>query len=93
MNILAAVFAVSAVSWILTREKLFEDLQKWARLQHDTAPSRWQKKIYYLFGCMYCLAPWCAAVVCLSYGVELRWYFGVIWLSYLNLGLFAKVRA
>lgn len=93
MNILAAVFTVSAVSWIVTREKLFEDLQKWARLQHDAAPSKWQKKLYYLPMCAFCIAPWLAALVCLTYGIELRWFFPVVWLAYLNLGLLAKVRA
>ena len=92
MNILAAVFTVSAVSWIVTREKLFEDLQKWARLQHDTAPSKWQKKIWYPLGCMFCLCPWVAALVCVTFRVDVRWYFGVVWLSYWNLVAFSKVR-
>ena len=82
MTILLAICTVSAVSWIITREQIFARLRSWAK------PKKWA----YPISCMYCLAPWVTGFVCLTQHIEIVYFFPIVWMSYLNLALFAKVR-
>lgn len=82
MTILLAILTVACVSWIITRESLFEPLRKWAR----------GKKYLYPLSCVYCLCPWLMLVVFLLEGLPWRWYFPAIWLAYVNVAVFSKVR-
>lgn len=83
MNLVLAICAVSAVSWIITREVLFKELRSWAT-KHGG--------IFYPLTCGYCLAPWIALVILIAWRIDWRQYFLIVWLSYLNLGLMAKLR-
>ncbi len=82
MSVLLAVLTVSCVSWIITKEVLFEDLREWVK------ESRW----LYPVRCPYCLAPWIAVLVCVVQHVPVIWFFPVVWGAYWNISLFTKVR-
>lgn len=82
MTVPLAICAVSCVSWIVTREQIFEPIRKHAR----------SYALLYPLSCMYCLAPWVAGVVFLIQGLDWRWFLPAIWLVYWNLSLYAWVR-
>jgi hypothetical protein len=82
MSIILAICTVSAVSWIITREQLFARVRSWAK------PRKWA----YPITCMYCLAPWVTGLVCVVQRIEIVYFFPIVWGSYLNVAVFAKVR-
>jgi hypothetical protein len=82
MTILLAIFTVSCVSWIITRETVFEDLRAWAK----------GKRGLYPVSCMYCLAPWVTGLVFIINELPLIYFFPVIWGSYHSLAVFKRVR-
>lgn len=82
MTILLAVLTVACVSWIITKEVIFEDLRTWSERYRWLYPLR----------CPYCLAPWVTLLVCVAQRIPLIYVFPVIWLAYLNLTLYQRLR-
>ena len=83
MTIFLTILTVSCISWIITREQIFEPVRKWAKTQ---------SALFYPLTCVYCLTPWTTAIVCFLMGVSLVWFFPVIWLSYHSVSVFALLR-
>lgn len=82
MTILLAVLTISCVSWIVTKEAIFDELRTWSEAHPWLYPMR----------CPYCLCPWVTVLVAVSLRLPLIWFFPVVWLSYHSLSVYAWLR-
>lgn len=82
MHVGLAVLSVACVSWIVTKEALFESLRE------ATKESAW----LYPLRCPYCLCPWVTALIWFAYGLPMIWFLPVVWLAYHSLVLFGTLR-
>jgi hypothetical protein len=83
VTIFLAICTVSCVSWILTREQIFEPVRKWAKMQGTWATP---------FNCVYCVIPWTTLAAWPVFRFELVWLIPIIWASYHAVSVFAVLR-
>jgi hypothetical protein len=49
---------VASVSWTITQEEVFREPREWAEERSKHSKSLFERKLFYVFTCEYCLSHW-----------------------------------
>jgi hypothetical protein len=92
---------VSAVSWAVTHEELFHELQEFSKRESRQAPVTVRRKAFYLLTCEFCFSHYVAIVFLWLTHFQLlvpgwRGYlvalFALVWTANLYMSLYAHIR-
>lgn len=92
---------VACVSWTVTQEELFRELQEWLTARCRASRTLVARKFFYLFTCEYCFSHYVAIGMLFLTRFTLvfedwRGYviaaFSLVWIANLYMGLFRRLR-
>ena len=108
MGILEQIFwlvivamAVASVSWTITQEEVFREPREWCAKRSKHANSLFEKKLFYVFTCEYCLSHWVTLFFLILTGFQLlfedwRGYFVAFfvtpWIANQFMSLYRRLR-
>lgn len=92
---------VSAVSWAVTHEELFRELQEFSKRESRQAPTTLRGKAFYLLTCEFCFSHYVAIVflwlthfqlLLLGWRGYLVALFALVWIANLYMSFYAHIR-
>ena len=92
---------VSAISWAVTHEELFRELQEFSKRESSQAPTTVRRKALYLLTCEFCFSHYVSIVFLLLTHFQLllpgwRGYlialFALVWIANLYMSFYAHIR-
>lgn len=63
MDFLILSTAVAMIAWTATKEEVFREPREWLHEKSQTCKHWWQRKLFYVWTCEFCLSHWVALVV------------------------------
>ena len=93
--------AVASVSWTITQEEVFREPREWCAKRSKHADSIFERKLFYVFTCEYCLSHWVTLFFLILTGFQLlfedwRGYFVAFfvtpWIANQFMSLYRRLR-
>jgi len=92
---------IACVSWTITHEEVCREFREYCGDRSKHCTRAFERKLFYVFTCEYCLSHWVALAVVLATGYRLLlsdWrgvliaIFGVVWVANVYMSAFARLR-
>ena len=99
--LLILALPVTSISWTVTHEEIFREFRDYCAKGSKTCRRMWQRKLFYMFTCEYCLSHWVTAAVLALSGYRLLlpdWrgvviaFFALAAISAVYLSLYGRLR-
>lgn len=92
---------IAAISWTLTHEEVLREPRDWCARRSRLGRSWWERKVFYVFTCEYCLSHWVTMGFLVATRFKLLypgWLgyvvagFSLVWIANLYMSFFARLR-
>jgi hypothetical protein len=101
LSLLILALPVAAISWTVTHEELFHEVQDYCVDRSKKAASFPVRKFFYLFTCEYCFSHYVSAAVLLATRFQLLFdgwrgyviaWLALVWVANHLIGIFGRLR-
>jgi hypothetical protein len=101
LSLIVISLAVASVSWTVTQEQIFHELQEFSRARSKSAPSLIERKFFYVFTCEYCFSHWVTILLLIITGFQLLFddwrgylvaFFVIPWLANQWMSIYRRIR-